>query len=331
LQITNSDSESVFKSSTTNSVIIYREHEHPEWNMLQGQTIEQAKVVIGITAYNEEATIARTLVGMRGVADEVLLCDDGSSDSTSEIAEAMNCKVLSNAHKLGPVEALRTLFLAALKSEADVLVVLPTKTPFERNDVSKLSDAVLNKECDIALGSRVQLELPKSESELSGEVLTAAGIPLKDPQSPFRAYNKQALSKLVSYIRDDNDILTYAMKLGLNISEYQLSSLTGNPENMGTLHGKKGKKQKVRAGRRFPIPLPLDKLYSFHPTEAYGLLSILSLVGGGVVMAYTAYQYFKLGVYGTLNIEIALTLFIIGTILTIGTALLDSLNKSEIE
>ncbi len=295
--------------------------------MLQGQTIEQAKVVIGITAYNEEATIARAIVHMRGVADEILLCDDGSTDSTSEIAEALNCKVMSNAHKSGPVEAMRSLFLGALKVDADVFVFLPTNVPFERNDVSKLSDAVLNRECDIAVGSRVQIELPKSESELSGDVLTAAGMPLKDPQSPFRAYSKQALSKLVSYLRDDSDVLTYAMKLGLNITEYQLSRLTENIERSEAMQWKKGKKQKIHSSgsKRFP----LERLVSFHPTMLYGGLSIASFAAGLVSAAYAAYAFFNAHIYLGMNIEISLALFVIGAIFTVGTALLDSAKNSS--
>ena len=294
--------------------------------MLQAQTIEQAKVVIGISAYNEESSIARVIIRMRGVADEILLCDDGSSDSTSEIAEALNCKVLSNAHKLGPIDAMRTLFLGALKSDADVLVVLPTNTEFERGDVSKLADSVLNGECDIAVGSRVQIELPRADGEISGEVLSAAGVPLKDPQSPFRAYGKQALSKLVSYLRDDSDVLTYAMKLGLNISEYQLSTLTESREKLDA-PPKKGKKQKTHtAGSKSD---PLAKLFSFHPTLLYGGLSIGTLASGVAVAGFTAYQVIMTGILVNLNIEISMVLFVIGAIFNVATALLDSGKKSS--
>ncbi len=270
---------------------------------------------------------------MRGVADEILLCDDGSTDSTSEIAEALSCKVLSNAHKLGPVEAMRTLFLGALKAEADVLVVLPTNAAFERNDISKLADAILNRECDVAVGSRVQIELPKAESELSGDVLTAAGMPLKDPQSPFRAYGKQALSKLVSYLHDDSDVLTYAMKLGLNISEYQLSTLTEHMESPEVTHGKKGKKQKIHAtgGKKAFLDRLISKLFSFQSTALYGELSIATFAAGVVSSAYAAYEFYKAGVYLNMNIEISLALFVIGAIFSVGTALLGSSKKLSTE
>ena len=294
--------------------------------MLQAQTIEQAKVVIGITAYNEESSIAATIIRMRGVADEILLCDDGSSDSTSEIAEALNCKVLSNAHKLGPVDAMRTLFLAALKSEADVLVVLPTKTLFERGDVSKLAEGVLKGECDIAVGSRVQIELPKAESDLSGEILTAAGMPLKDPGSPFRAYGKQALSKLVSYLRDDNDVLTYGMKLGLNISECQLSTLTQSSETSEIPLPRKAKKQKTHSTSWKKDPLA--KLFSFHSTVLYEGFSLATFAAGAAIAGFTAYEYFKAGLFLNMNVEITAVLFVISAIFTVATALLDTVKKS---
>ncbi|MGI0078761.1 MAG: glycosyltransferase [Nitrososphaerales archaeon] len=292
--------------------------------MLQAQIIEQAKVVIGIAAYNEESSIASVIIRMRGLADEILLCDDGSSDSTSEIAEAMNCKVLSNAHKLGPVEAMRTLFLEALKSEADVLVVAPTNAQFERGDISKLADGVLKGECEIAVGSRVQIELPKAEGELSGEVLSASGMPLRDPHSPFRAYGKQALSKLVSYLRDDNDVLTYAMKLGLSISEYQLSTLTESREK-SDVRVKKSKKPKTHSGGF--MPYVIVKLSSFHPTVLYAGLSIATFGAGVVAAASAAYEYLAEGIFANLNIEIALALFLIGAIFNVATVLLDSIQS----
>lgn len=294
--------------------------------MLQAQTIEQAKVVIGVSAYNEESSIARTIIRMRGIADEIILCDDGSSDSTSEIAEALNCKVLSNAHKVGPIEAMRALFLAALKSDADVLVVLPTNTEFERSDISKLADSVLKAECDIAVGSRVRIELPKSDSELSGEILTAAGMPLRDAGSPFRAYGKQALSKLVSYLRDDDsDVLTYAMKLGLNISEQQLSTLTEHSQNSDAPAQKKGRKQKAHSigGKRDP----LAKLFSVRPPAIlYEGASLATLASAVAVAGYTAYEYAKwgaalLGNFLYFGIEFSAVLFVLSAIFFVATAL----------
>jgi glycosyltransferase involved in cell wall biosynthesis len=301
--------------------------------MLQAQTIEQAKVVVGISAHNEESTIAKTIVRLRGVADEVLLCDNGSSDSTSEIAEGLNCKVLSNANKLGPVEAIRALFLAALKTDADVLVIVPTRTDFDRSDISKLAESVLKKECDIAVGSRFKLELPKAESDLAGEVLTAAGIPVHDPRSPFRAYGKQALSKLVSYLREnDYDVLTYAMKLGLNVSEQQLSTVSDPSEVTEVSHPKKGKHQRAHAGKG--IKGIIESLVGLRSPLFYAEMSIGAFAGGIVAAVITSYEYasnyaFSQGLYAPFGIEISSVLLVLAAIFSITSAFVDPIKKSS--
>ena len=300
--------------------------------MLQAQTIEQAKVVVGISAHNEESTIAKTIVRLRGVADEVLLCDNGSSDSTLEIAEGLNCKVLSNANKLGPVEAIRALFLAALKTDADVLIIVPTKTDFDRSDISKLAESVLKKECDIAVGSRFKLELPKAESDLAGEVLTAAGIPVHDPRSPFRAYGKQALSKLVSYLREnDYDVLTYAMKLGLNVSEQQLSTVSESSE-IEVLHPKKGKHQRTHASKG--LKGIIESLVGLRSPLFYAEMSIGAFAGGIVAAVITSYEYasnyaFSQGLYAPFGIEISGVLLVLAAIFSITSALVDPIKKSS--
>ena len=45
-------------------------------------------VVVGIPAFNEEKTIARVVLEAQKHADVVVVCDDGSSDLTCEIAHA---------------------------------------------------------------------------------------------------------------------------------------------------------------------------------------------------------------------------------------------------
>ena len=43
-------------------------------------------IVAAVPAFNEEATIARVVIGSSRHVDRVLVCDDGSSDMTGEIA-----------------------------------------------------------------------------------------------------------------------------------------------------------------------------------------------------------------------------------------------------
>ena len=50
---------------------------------------ESARIVACIPAFNEERTIAKVVNRTQKHADKVIVCDDGSTDLTGEIAEKL--------------------------------------------------------------------------------------------------------------------------------------------------------------------------------------------------------------------------------------------------
>ena len=52
------------------------------------------KITVGIPAYNEEKNIARIIVQLKKIADQIIVCNDGSVDSTSIIAESLGVTVI---------------------------------------------------------------------------------------------------------------------------------------------------------------------------------------------------------------------------------------------
>jgi len=58
-------------------------------------------VVACIPAYNEEGTIAKVVVQTMKYVDKVVVCDDGSSDMTGEIAEQLGAEVLRHERNMG--------------------------------------------------------------------------------------------------------------------------------------------------------------------------------------------------------------------------------------
>ena len=72
-------------------------------------------IVAAIPAFDEEATIARVVIGSRRHVDKVLVCDNGSSDMTGEIAEKLGAEVVRHERNLGKGAAVRSLFDFAKK------------------------------------------------------------------------------------------------------------------------------------------------------------------------------------------------------------------------
>ena len=71
------------------------------------------KIVIGIPAYNEEKNIGKIIVGLEKIADEIIVCNDGSSDLTSEISKKMGVIVVNHSKNLGYGAGIRSIFLKA--------------------------------------------------------------------------------------------------------------------------------------------------------------------------------------------------------------------------
>ena len=59
------------------------------------------KTTIGIPAFNEEKNIAKMIVKLKKISDEIIVCNDGSSDLTGEIAEKMGAIVINHEKNLG--------------------------------------------------------------------------------------------------------------------------------------------------------------------------------------------------------------------------------------
>ena len=72
------------------------------------------KVIIGIPAFNEEKNIAKIIVKLQKVSDAIIVCNDGSTDLTKEIAENMGVEVINHPKNLGYGAGIRSIFLKSI-------------------------------------------------------------------------------------------------------------------------------------------------------------------------------------------------------------------------
>jgi len=87
------------------------------------------RTLVAMPAYNEEAYIAKTVLGARRHADAVLVVDDGSTDETVAIAEALGAIVVRHATNRGYGGALQTIFSTARDVGAEELVIIDAARP----------------------------------------------------------------------------------------------------------------------------------------------------------------------------------------------------------
>lgn len=96
------------------------------------------RTLVAMPAYNEEAYIAKTIVGARRHADAVLVVDDGSTDETVAIAEALGAIVVRHATNRGYGGALQTIFSTARGMGVEELVIIDADGQHDPEDIPRL-------------------------------------------------------------------------------------------------------------------------------------------------------------------------------------------------
>ena len=186
-------------------------------------------VVACIPAYNEERSIARVVVEAQRYVDKVIVCDDGSTDLTGDIARRLGAEVIRHERNMGYGAALSTLFNAARKADASAMVILDADLQHNPSDIPKLLAPVLSGEADIVIGSRFMSGLsgvPRYRA-LGIKVITrlVRGVSydgLSDAQSGFRAYSRRAIHLITSSEQGmdaSTEILLKAKAYGLKVVE----------------------------------------------------------------------------------------------------------------
>jgi len=189
-------------------------------------------IVVGIPAFNEEKTIAKVVLQAKKYAHEVVVCDDGSSDLTGEIAWQMGAVVVRHEQNLGYGAAIQSLFKHARKLDANVFVTLDGDGQHNPSEIPLLVEPVLDGKADVVIGSRFLDDWEKKNSvpryrRIGIKVITkltgaASNHRFSDAQSGFRVYGRKALKSLS--LNENGmglsvEILMEAKKHGLNIVE----------------------------------------------------------------------------------------------------------------
>ena len=68
-------------------------------------------LIIGIPAFNEEKNIAGLITQLKKITNKIIVCNDGSTDLTSKIAEELGATVINHEKNLGYGAAIRSIFL----------------------------------------------------------------------------------------------------------------------------------------------------------------------------------------------------------------------------
>jgi glycosyltransferase involved in cell wall biosynthesis len=191
-------------------------------------------IVACIPAYNEEDTIAKIILLTKKYVDKVIVCDDGSTDLTGEIAVGLSALLIKHTQRKGYGAAVRSLFNKAIKLGADLVVTLDGDGQHNPDELPMLIEPILQGNADMVIGSRFIDEnandVPRLRRIGIGAItrLTsiASGVKINDAQSGFRVYSKKAI-KLLELTEDgmgaSTEILLKAYGKDLRIVELPIT------------------------------------------------------------------------------------------------------------
>ena len=283
------------------------------------------KITVGLPAYNEEKNIAKIIVKLKKVADQIIVCDDGSTDLTSRIAESLGAIIVKHPKNLGYGSAIRSIFLKAREINSELLVTIDADGQHKIEDVEKVVKPVVDGRADISIGSRF---LDKDDNapkyrKLGINIITkvtnsSLSEKITDSQSGFRAYNNKVLQALTpsdAGMGISTEILIKSSNLGFKIAEvpteilYDGDTSSQNPVSHGT-----------------GVLLSTLKYISIErPLRFYGIPSFILFTIGFAFTFFAAQYYAEMGRLNTNLTLIAAGTLVIGVIMIVTAILLYSL------
>lgn len=199
------------------------------------------KLIIQIPCYNEEETLPETVAALPRALDgvdqiEYLIIDDGSTDETAAVAESIGVHhIVRQTQNVGLAKNFSTGIEACLNAGADIIVNTDADNQYQADDIVCLVEPILAGRAEIVVGDRDVMNQPYFSATKrflqrfgSWVVSRAAGKPIPDATSGFRAYTRTAaLQTLV--LSDYSYTLETLIQAGVRRLAVEHVSIRTNP------------------------------------------------------------------------------------------------------
>lgn len=196
------------------------------------ETANASRVLIIMPAWNEEESVGNTVREVLGTSGnyDVLVVNDGSTDSTSLVAADAGATVLNLPFNLGVGGAMRAGFKYSARLGYNRVIQVDADG---QHDPKNIEDVLAGlKVADISIGARFA---DRGNYEVSGPrrwamvflatvISSLAKTKLTDVTSGFRAANRQAVNQYLDhypaeYLGDTIDSLVVAIRSGCSVTQ----------------------------------------------------------------------------------------------------------------
>ena len=278
-----------------------------------------------IPAYNEESHIENLIKSAKNHVDSVVVCDDGSTDNTANIAKNAGAIVISHKRNKGYGASVISLFNYARENDVDSMITIDGDGQHNPDQIPLLLNTMSQHNVDVVIGSRFlnqNIEAPGYRQRGIKIITSTAnyGTDLKvsDSQSGFRSYSKIAINAIhptEEGMSVSTEILLKISNKGLSLAEVPITiSYDGDTsQHHPVSHG-----VSVLANTIKHVSIK-------HPLQFYGisgiiLISIGLILGGLFLDGYLNNQVI---LYGLMVGSVVL--FLLGSILSVTAIILFSM------
>jgi glycosyltransferase involved in cell wall biosynthesis len=193
------------------------------------------RVTIILPAYNAAKTLERTVAEIPpGIADDIILTDDASSDNTAAIARRLGLHTIIHPENRGYGANQKTCYAEALARGADIVVMLHPDYQYSPRLVTAMASMIASGHYDVVLASRIlgrgalKGGMPLYKY-IANRILTLLenlllGLKLSEYHTGYRAWSRKILETLpLNRCSDDfvfdNQMLALAHHANVSIGE----------------------------------------------------------------------------------------------------------------
>jgi len=176
------------------------------------------KIIAVMPAYNAETTIERTVKEIpAGSIDELIVCDDASTDKTVEIAEKLGLEIIKHPVNKGYGANQKTCYRAALEKGADIVVMIHPDYQYDARIIPFMTGLIAKDICDVIFGNRIRTRREALRGGMpaykyfANRFLTVIenlilGQNMGEAHSGLRAYSRKVL-ETVPWERNSDDFV----------------------------------------------------------------------------------------------------------------------------
>lgn len=199
---------------------------------------ERPRVLVVVPTRNTARTLEETIRRIpAGVADDILVVDNGSTDLSADIAESMGLPVVRHYFNRGYGASQKTAFSYATAIGAEVLALLHSDMQYPPHLLPDLVAPILEGKADVVFGSRmmdgkaIAGGMPKYKyvgnrilTRLENKVL---GSELSEFHTGCRAYRVKMLERIPYFFNSNNwlfdsQIIFQIINLKFRIAEFPI-------------------------------------------------------------------------------------------------------------